>query len=296
MNRSLCSTVLVLFILLSGCSQPSDSGTSSTSVSSTSTPPSTLTTSSTNPPIKTPENSTVPATWEWTGCTGFALALDGPTTLFPGTTPPGWEPGSSPDNAMTVQAWRCDRVSWGLFERGPIFMVQEWSTNFTAPSKCEEARAGPHNILESIWFSDSEVADFARSVYGMPTYVADFTFTEAAVSPGLPPKEWIWTWTTSDGAESRVTIHDPNTGLTGGSTPNFRFYWHNGQGISYMDFHFTYENQFTSGYAEGVLAPPMMWGKAGIPNFVGAFENLELNASLSGTISRFGDAGCTKPL
>jgi hypothetical protein len=198
---------------------------------------------------------------------------------------------------MRIQPELCDRISWGPFERGPISLVQEWQSNFDDPQKCQEGRKGTRVALESIGFSDPEIANYARQVHGMNAYAANFTFAVTPATPSGGGKTWTWTWTPDGAEQSRMTVHDLQLGKNATPTFDHRVYWFNGQGISYMDYTETVEaSGILTGPAEGVLAPPMMYGKTGVAQFTDPGSNLQDHSSFSGTITRFGDSQCEHPL
>jgi len=245
------------------------------------------------------QNTTsVPNHIEWTGCTGSDVILDGANAVWKGNTPPGWgQNPTSPLQGMVSAAWKCDRISWGSFERGPIYMMQEWQTNFDDPVSCQQNGTYQNRwVMESIWFSDPDVAAYAHQVYGLTTYAANFTFQQTPTVPGGPTDTWAWTWTPKEGSESTFTLHYDEPPLSQGKTID-RIFWYNGQGISYMDLTSNYKKGAAYDPAQGNFPAPMMWGQYGpTSQFVEAQAFAEIDGSLSASIARFGDMGCTKPL
>jgi hypothetical protein len=94
-----------------------------------------------------------------------------------------------------------------------------------------------------------------------------------------------------------VTVIDTAAGFNATPTFNWRLFWFNGEGISYLDFSETYErSDLGTGPASGTLAAPFLWGRSGPSQFISTQDNFEDHASLSASISRFGDMQCKKPL
>jgi hypothetical protein len=202
-------------------------------------------------------------------------------------------------NSVETYLYSCNRVAWGPFERGPIYVMQEWHGYFTAPESCLTNHTGlvARRVLESIWFSDSQVADYAKSVYGMPAYFANFTST--ALDVGGAASQYTWTWSTNGSAPSHVTYNEPQYPMNETVTLGYRLFWYSGIGVSYMDWYDTSDARSVSSFTPmGTFAPPMMWGSYGpTPDFVmPRGGNLEGKASLKSTIFRFGDTECNKPL
>ncbi|HUR63887.1 MAG TPA: hypothetical protein VM241_05350 [Candidatus Thermoplasmatota archaeon] len=257
----------------------------------------TLTETGGGPTLPPKNNTSLPSTVEWTGCSGFAILLPSLNEIHKGTLIPGWGPNSSPFQQIQLDFYKCERIRWGPFERGPVYMLQEWQANFNEPKKCDEG-AVTRAALESIWFSDSEIADYARSAYGMPAFATNFTFLRAPLAPAGSPHDWSLTWTPPGGTTSSVTLHSLEPGFNSTVTYEERLFWFNGQGISYFDMSERYErSDVGADHADGILAPPMMWGRDGpTSQFVTRNANLQGSASVTAKISRFGDVECTKPL
>jgi len=109
--------------------------------------------------------------------------------------------------------------------------------NFAEPAACHEG-ATTRAALESIWFSDPEVAAYAHEAYGMPAHVAEFTAALTSTPAGA--RDWSWTWTPPGGAPSSVAIHDPPRVSTRPPRTRTASTAQRG-GVSYLDFTETYD-------------------------------------------------------
>jgi len=285
-------SLLILLMALAGCGQ----STPSHSHSSTPTTEPTLTHESTTTG-QPPQNRTMPLVAMYgTECTGLKIALEGPSAVYRGRPVADWpENSASPMNQMNLQVFKCERLAWGPFERGPVFMVQEWQGNFDDPPSCyANSNVGGRTALESIWFSDPEIAKYARDEYHMNAYAATFTLDLKTIGTA---NEYDWGWVNGSGMPSQVTFHDPQHGFNVNDTDVERVYWGNGVGISYLDFSYTYlHSRIGELEAEGSLPSPMMYGRYGPPEFATALDNIELQAAVGGPIQAFRDSQCKEPL
>ena len=220
------------------------------------------------------------------------------TPLFDAPRPRDWS--ASQDNSaiagtLVYGIMTCDRVSWGSFERGPVSLLYEWHNDFEAPSKCTEGEFTQGMILSALWFSDADLARYAAEQFGMPAQAADIEYNLSATADTYTAHA---TWKLPGGETSEAFMHErvefPST-----YEPNWRLFWDNGIGASYLDIRENYQTpQASPGIAYGTLAEPMLYGKS-MPDDQFETEgqtDLILDGSASGAISRFSDLQCTKPL
>lgn len=214
-----------------------------------------------------------------------------------GNVPHGWETSEPDFNWIAVHVYECSRLSWGSFERGPIFMLQEFHGQFESPESCRISQAGTLNVygvLESIWFSDSEVADFARNEYGMNSYYAEFNVTES--SPGGYTTT-VWRWNHPGGSFSEVALSDAPIPDGGRSNSLVRIAWpNNNGGVSYWDFHDKHSfKQFDERNPTGTMPVPMLHGRTQpIAEFIATGEHV-FDVELNAKIYQFEDSACTRP-
>lgn len=231
---------------------------------------------------------------EWTGCQGALMGLDGPSEVYAGSVPPGWD-SSEPLNTIQLRIDKCERVSWGRFERGPVYTIQEWHGDFVAPATCrEEGKYDLRTMLESIWFSDPDLAAHAREAHGMPAHAAEFGFAEADVGGAT---EVTWTWVMPGQAGSRLVFLDLGGELDRTYEFVHRVYWPNGFGVSFMDFGETYASDVLDAVsAHGELQAPLLHGRS-MPaaEFASAQVTREDHGAASAAISRFKDDACLDP-
>lgn len=237
---------------------------------------------------------------ELTGCEGGGVNLNAPKAIMPGSAPEGWQ--TNPDtnnpfplNAAHVELFQCDRISWGPFERGPLYIMTETHVNFTAPESCRQNRTFIDTvILESIWFSDAEVAAFANATFAMKAYFADFNST---FSPVGDVRHWTWTWALPGGQTSEISYYDSGQQINATENPVHREYWDNGPGVSYLEWSQTDSYNILNGVATGALHDPLLWGRSSPnPQYAAVTASREYDASASSNIARFADNQCLQPL
>jgi hypothetical protein len=250
---------------------------------------------------------------EWTDCEGARLDEFLPTVFAPGHAPEGWQnltvlppdPMGRPPlpyNDIGLELWKCQRIAWGTFERGPVYALVETHGNFDEPAVCHATGdATLRRILESIWFSDADLAAFAASAYNMTAYAATFGLDESLVGPAHMR---TWSWAAPGFPMSSFLHpsldHGQDLNLTGPST--YRLYWDNGPGVSYMDYRptVTTDQADLLLLATGELAPPTMHGNAmaaqGLPNaFLSPQSVRQYDADVTADFARFRDNQCAAP-
>ncbi|MEA3143989.1 MAG: hypothetical protein QOG31_1313 [Thermoplasmata archaeon] len=146
-------------------------------------------------------------------------------------------------------------------------------------------------ILESIWFSDLDLSEYAKKNYAMPAHVANFTL---ARTDNPATQEFQVTWTPPGGQTSKITyeanaLHSDVQGVF-----PIRDYWWNGQGVSYMDYTETLTyNQYDPQASNGVLAAPLLWAKSmPTPDYATRASTHQFDGSVTTTFGRFKDAQC----
>jgi hypothetical protein len=227
---------------------------------------------------------------EATGCEGLGVLNDPPEALLKGSVPPGWSV-PSPITNYRVEEWKCDRISWGPFERGPIYIMQETTADFTDPDACHPEPRWDRQILESIWFSDAALVDYARTNFSMPASYAEFTSAQMG-TPAVT--EFQVAWTPPGKEKSTITIDATTNRIDNAGDFLHRLYWWNGEGISYVDYHELMKfSEADSGASYGMFMEPLLWGKyMPRPEYVSRASAHQYEASLTSTFGRFKDAQC----
>lgn len=231
----------------------------------------------------------------WNGCVGASVGLAGLSRHYPSSAPQGWEPDAASGASLRVLVLRCERVAWDGFERGPVFMLQEWRDDFRAPRSCW---AGDHDVrylLESIWFSDEGLARHAAGL-GLPAHAARFAVQRATMA-SVPVDEW--SWDVGGGATATVALPAPGDGgadFTGLRQP--RLFWADGDGVSSLDVRY---NVTTADpglpLAWGSLPAPMLHGRAGpSPAFAAASAARLFAVDGVADLHRYRDRACEQPL
>lgn len=233
---------------------------------------------------------------EWTGCEGLAVSVDGPAPLYRAhaTVPAGWAPAASPTATVQVSVRECQRIAWGPFERGPVVVLQEWHGEFEDPPACHPGPASLRVMLESIWFSDAEVAAYASERHGMPAHHGAFRFARDDAGPAA---SWSVAWSEPGGPESTATLFEQPASLALNKSLVRRVYWANGGGVSAMEMHDTFRiGSAGSAVAAGTLPSPMLHGRSSPdPAFATAEAGLQRDASARAAIDHYKDTQCRTP-
>lgn len=282
-----------LCLSLAGCLQddggePTDPGTTSSTQSQT--PASSSGTSGPSPLGEVPDDQI-----QWNDCVGAGLQIVAPQAIYRGNPPhPSWEEdANAPTNAFRVILARCERIAWGQFERGPIFVLLEWDGNLNNPSSCGGGDVQERGALDSIWFSDPELVQFAKDAYQMPAHLGTFTYDS---TQGPEGREIRWTWATAGNEPSDTLLVDPQPDQLGDVEAGSRLFWSNGQGVNRMDFWRSYQqDQFEVG-ATGTMQPPMLWATQGPVKEYAATAGNHAQQSMNATLVRYGDLECKEPL
>ena len=231
----------------------------------------------------------------WDQCTGLGITQDGPQAVYKGNPPPGWEePATAPTNSIYTVLYKCERVSWGQFERGPIYSLMEWDGNLDNPTSCGGGNVDDRGVLESIWFSDPELVAFAKSTYAMPAYLGSFSLNR---TDGPEGREIRWTWAADGNEPSDALIVNPTLEHNFTVKTGSRLFWYNGQGVSRLDFWRHYEeDQIESAVSVGTMQPPMMWATQGPTGRFMATSATHGHESMNATLVRYNDLECKQPV
>lgn len=272
-------------LMLAGCSQQADppqngGGDASPSGDSTGVTNGTL-------------PAAIPAEIAWNECHGIGATMSyygNVINVDQGKTPPGWEPDATEDNRYYFMVNRCERVSIGSFERGPIHFLLEAHGGVEPPPACLEFDDEPNDVkvLLGLWVDDQELAAFLRDTYGMPAQVGTM---QLDVTPQGDAETHQWTWEL-EGSEASTLVGIHPGGMEGASTYLDRLVWNNGVGVTMLDFHedsvLPYQPFPT---AQGILAPPMAYGEGTARPFAG-LASVWKESDHYGPIARFGDFEC----
>lgn len=289
--------VLLLALLLAGCNADNERGT-------TQQPPGSETTTETGPPkepvvpIEPPLNSSMPPALSWTGCVAWAAQAGGPASTLPDwPTPPGWEWSDAAERAIagaSVLTLRCDRVSFGSLERGPLTLMLEDHNRFHIPAKCTpESNGVPvHIVLGSLYVDDAELAAALAQAYGMPTRIAHFTDDAQDVGGGAQTHRV--TWSVEGGETSELQLVDDGTGME--DRIIYRYFWASGNQLFRWEID-AQEPQpvfFTNRVGQGTIKPPMMMAEVS-EDFAGLAQYYPTYESTSSFLV-FNDFGCEEPV
>jgi hypothetical protein len=288
MTRWLRLLALLATLTLAGCAGSSPQGSQDAPA----------TAESETPPLGTPtarSNATAPKI-SWNGCTGLGGTLSyygNIVDVDKGRRPAGWESDAQEDHRYFFTANRCERVSVGNFERGPIHFVYEAHGGVEPPQTCFDYGEEPDDIkvLIGFWVDDPELGRFLQETYAMPIVIG--TMSLEVLDQGEQDLH-RWTWSTGSDDSTMAALYvagDPGT-------PTYldRLAWKTGDGVTMLDM----KSEKTVSYntppaVTGVLAPPMAFGD-GLPRpFTGAGD-VWIDGSYNGPFTSFGDTACAQPL
>ncbi len=288
-------------LLLAGCAHPSTTVPTSSSRIPMAAPSSSPTTASTStmPPSTSIENASAPAVQDearivaFTNCRGMDSAFSFPGDTGPGKAPGDWDQQTHAGSDVDLELYRCERVSWGPFERGPIQMVFETHNKFEIPPGCDEK---PRNImlaLVALWIDDAELAAYVNQTYGAATH---FAAIQSAGGPGAAG-QYHAEWSFASGGLAASTIQANDAEVLPGSSPIIeRMVWSAGPKLFILNL----EEQGTNSFGNtvvtpGEMRPPTLYSEAGVGEQYAGRGSAYNSVTLSATIDKYGDFACTKP-
>lgn len=163
------------------------------------------------------------------GCTGFELIAPWPGGHPRAHVPQGWD-AANPLSSVQVEAWECQRLAWGRFERGPVRILFETHDQGAAPGPCRSTdELTTLAVLQSLWTDDADLAaDLAAQ--GLPARWAPMAAADTAAGAAAV-RDWSWGL---PGEASRVAVPMPLSAIPGAPLAK-RLFWDNGTAVSSMD-------------------------------------------------------------
>jgi len=226
-----------------------------------------------------------------TGCTGVAGSTPLlPDAASPARPPAGWEPKPTGTSAVGVMAFRCERIGWGAFERGPVGLVADLHGRFAAPERCLaglEPGAGPR-LLVRLVVDDAGLADALVREFGLPA-------EPGAVAVGQTSSGALtrttWTWSVAGGPSSELAF-DSEDGDA--SAAPVRLLWTTGEdaGVGAMDL--TPSQASLPSVGAGHMAEPMLGAKMAGGAFLGGVSPWPTQ-SLEARVRLYDDLRCEHP-
>lgn len=219
--------------------------------------------------------------------------MDYPFPLAETAVPAGWEPRQDVTN-VDLGVLRCQRISTGPFERGPISLALNYHNAAEFPDQCQQGDFGVLRVLHGLWVNDTEVAAWLHQAYGMPAFSAVFSYTENVV---LGDTTKTWQITPDGAATSEIVMDDPEQENLGSALSVTRLFWPNAiGGVSYYNFADDHTIDNVASPARGRLASPFLNNIFGVEDFVSARAAIYRDVGISGPIVQFKDTQCAEPL
>jgi len=279
------SELLVLCILLGGClggdNSPARESASTTGEASS------------NPtlPADPSNNSTAEAqTAHFVDCQRLASTRDFPLDSSPGSPPGNWSSQTGPKSRIYMLFLKCERISWGNFERGPISIIFEAHTNLEYPEKCAAGTADLLAAMHAVWTDDSQVAAYLNETYGLVVRFAQVRNNDTRTDL-MQHVDWQWS---VGGQPESVISFDQAIITPSPAHDDLRFAWFHGSSVWIMDLSedFTLSSGQTV-LTPGTLRPPTLYSDSGQEVYVGMGE-ASLSAQSSATLRKYGDAECSQ--
>ncbi|HUR26393.1 MAG TPA: hypothetical protein VM327_10315 [Candidatus Thermoplasmatota archaeon] len=190
-----------------------------------------------------------------------------------------------------MDAWQCQRVSWGAFERGPVQMLFESHTNGASPPKCQIQATGAEFFLNSWWISDPGLAKYGREMYGAPTYYAPINFTSSSTGPVV---QHAASWGLPGKGDSHFDVVEGQDYHPAGPSPLLRYFWFEESVVHLMDQHTIQSLPQSAGeLVTGKMYPPMLLSKV-VSDFVSS-GNWAKASSMEADFASFKDLQCNEP-
>lgn len=284
--KPLC-LIAIAFLLFSGCSEPPQERPSHSPANE---PETGLNYTNAGVTTDQPISPALrPSGFALTDCIGITANFEWPLEQGPGKAPKSWEQQlifGGVGSSELVEVFACGRVSWGSFER-PMTILFESHSKADVPAQCESESLTW--IVNSIWTSDAEFADFLETTYGVPTHVTAFSF---AFENSTQRSSIAWKWNT-EGSESSLTVEaalpEPQASPL---TISYRYAWDSGNGVTIVDVNVTAQVPTSpEQVAHGNLYHPMMHESGGTDLFLGQGDYFSSLNSLA-KITEFGDYVC----
>jgi hypothetical protein len=283
---------MTLAVLSAGCVHDKPPGPVETATQSTSTGLSESNTSTDG--TMQPPMEEAPLTLLLNNCLGWTTVLNYPGPTAPGPRPEGWE-AASPDTLITgisIQAYECNRVAIGAFERGPLHVLYEAHSNADIPEACYEGLAGITSvgILTAFILDDAELVAFLQSELKLPAVFGTITDDATAVGPGAVH---TWTWQVEGNEQSTLTL--PESGDTSGSgvLPE-RLFWENNGTLHQIDLAPLDHGPQVPAWAVGSIHAPFYTASDTGGVFTGGGTRY-VDRESSGTFTSYRDMACKVP-
>lgn len=204
-----------------------------------------------------------------------------PGNSAPGARPAGWPaaPDTRPTTSVVVQALRCQRISVGPLERGPVHLAFDAHNNARGPARCG-APDGLAPVVGTVWTDDAGLAAYLRDAYAVPAFVSPIEEASTELGAG----RWSeWSWGPADARSSLGVLSDS---LQQGLHGSLQAFWPAGQGVGRLDLDWSASVSTNPRPVQGAMRPPMLAGDfTGLGYWYDGYE-------ASGTLALFRDSGC----
>lgn len=223
-----------------------------------------------------------PRAVSFSGCTGWQSGAYWVGANPPPANPPSWGTDSPAGSRVVMEAWTCERIGIGPFER-PVSMVLEYTDAFSPPAACRGTSANYSLISWAI--NDTELVDYFAAL-AAPAYHAQIIHSQQSLQ-AVETHEW--SWGPPGQTPSTMTIVDDDNQVLA-ARPTFRYFWATATGAAALEIDFQgNEPMFGERVAFGQLAPPMQLANTPLHAELGA---LYTDTAGDGKIHYWSDLTC----
>lgn len=289
MNRAALLTLVMLLVIVAGCTQRverADGGDGQrTTRPSESSATATVTDSGAIENVPDPLSRFFVAD----GCNGFFTIHQWPANLGPDdpSLPDSWSPSVQLGSEVELDYFTCDRIGWGPYER-PMTLMFELHSKFAMPAGCDAEGPALRWVLYGLWVSDAEFASFLKQEYQLPVRVGVFGYSQQMTGPIMTES---WKWSEPGGPESRLEMFGEAMEYSQIAFW-YRLAWFRDGGVGIMDLNISTESPDIYTHATvGEMKPPMLYASAGVEPYA-ADGGPQRAASLEGNLKIFRGDQC----
>lgn len=222
-----------------------------------------------------------------TNCEG-ALTLNYLEKTVAGVRPPsGWPESAEPIVRVRIEAHRCERIAFGIFERGPVTVILETHDNHVPPENCvRDGDFTTTEVLNHMWVDDQTLVDAFRSAWNLPVDLSGPL--ESRVDPFGNPSYSV----DIQGQTTILSTVIENGDLgTGTFSDSYRYFWPLGvESVGLLDLQSDTTTMTGVPAITGKVASPFVAAVVGNP--YAGYGNLFSASSSIGSVQVFGDNEC----
>ncbi|MHB8634061.1 MAG: hypothetical protein ACYDBQ_08875 [Thermoplasmatota archaeon] len=227
-----------------------------------------------------------PSDLHLSNCVGASLTNDYPGSTGPGGAPPGWEHTGQAGSSVYLDLYRCQRFSWGAFERGPVALVWDAHDNANFPPAClsdPKEHFDRYGLWGHLIVGDKAVARALNTTLGLPALAGDVELNDSQSALS-------WTWRAENGTPSHLEVLYQAASTYPYQVAHKLFWMAGGHLFSILLERTSQSVHYPLPVVTGTMAPPML--ESAPSHFVSTLPRVDEGADLNGHIRSYGDARC----